>query len=278
MRASAACASAGSATARPARRHRVLALLLRIVEEALHDGEVVGQSPPPPPASLRRPAAPRRLRCGGQRHQALGRRLPPFLASVGQVVPQRRHAGIGDIDIAAAIQPPVEPRPGGARLGIADDDEVAQRAVAVARHVLVGLGVEAGIEPAVRQPPGGQTGGEEMPQHAARRRRLAEFAGVPGRIEIRRRPRPVVLQQVEQCGHVGRIAQAARVLVDDEAQIDQRMRRAQRRDAGLDEVQQRVLPLLEQVRIGGEVVFAVEIDRQRRPRQRAQRAGSARWC
>ncbi len=84
-------------------------------------------------------------------------------------VTQRRHPGVGDIGVAAAIQQAVEVRPGGAPGGIAAQHEVAHRSQRRRQHVRVGGRIPTGVETLIGPQPGVGAGSQEVAQHGLHR-------------------------------------------------------------------------------------------------------------
>ena len=178
----------------------------------------------------------RHHRLGGN----IGRDLPPLRASAQQEMPQRWHPGGGDVGIAGPIQQPVEVRPRGPPLDVAKDDEMAQRVIGVWTHIRILRGVPDMVEIRIGRDARRSPLGQEMAQHAMRRRGAAKTLAILERIEIGTWRDQVVFQKFEDRLGTRPRTKQKRVGLGDEAQIDQRMRRAQFFRSGLDEMQQRI--------------------------------------
>ncbi len=196
----------------------------------------------------------------------LGRDLAALADAVGDVVPEGGNLRLRDVGIAAEVAATVERLARGAAGAVADHHEVAQRCIGLLRHVGIALGIPVRVEQLVRRQPAPQPVLEKMAEQFRDRIAVgAELLQVVLAREIGRGVDHAAAQRLDQ--RLGDRPPDERrfVVVAQELEIDQRMRGAVLGRADRQEMELRVLALLDDIRIERAVPERVEIGRQHGP-------------
>ena len=213
------------------------------------------------------PAGRLRARCGAGHD--LGRDLAALARAVGDVVPERRNLGLRDVRIAAEVAAAVERLARGPTGAVAGHDEVAQRRVWLLRHVRIALGIPVRVEQLVRLQPALQPVLEKVAEQFGNRIAVgSELLHVVLAREIGRGVDQPAAQGVDQRLGDRPPDEARLVVMPQELEIDQRVRGAVLARSHGQEMELRVLPLLDDVRIERAVPERVEIRRQQGPLRR----------
>ncbi len=207
-----------------------------------------------------------RLRARRGAGHDLGRDLAALVRAVGDVVPERRHLGLGDVGIAAEVAAAVEGLARSAPGAIAGHDEMAQRRIWLVRNVRVALGIPVRVEQLVRLQATPQPVFEKVAEQFGDRIAVgAQLLHVILAREIGRGIDQPAAQSLDQRFGDRPPDEGRLVIMPQELEIDQRMRGAVFARTHGEEMELRVLLLLDDVRIERAVPERVEIGRQQRP-------------
>ena len=184
------------------------------------------------------------------------------MPSAHKIMHQWRQAGDRHIRVAFAVIDRIERRRRCPALPVAKNDEMPRRHPRIGGHIgmlrLIPRRIEELRGPPTRLCPLA----EEILQRRASR--LATLRCVEIQFEIRAGVGQIMVEQIHHPIHRRHLPQQQRIAGDDVAQIDQRMRRAQRRQTVLQEMQQRIVALRQPVTQLRAVIRRVEKQRQHR--------------